>query len=114
MGREIINYGWDQKYISSAFEKAHQVTAEKAKMGSLTVINKGASDAWIKVQDTADGGTDSGPVIYWLPCSSGSFVSIASAGMRFGKGIYVSAVTAAGGATPISGSDCWIVCEYMN
>ncbi|CAK0780982.1 hypothetical protein CCP3SC15_850004 [Gammaproteobacteria bacterium] len=114
MGREIINYGWDQKTISTAFEKSKQVTTQKAKMGSLTVIHKGTVDCWLKIQDTADGGTDSGPVVYWLPLSAGSFVSIASAGMRFGKGIFVSGVTAAGGATPISFDDLWFVCEYMN
>ena len=74
---------------------------------SLIVSYKGTAAAWLQVFDTADSGS--------LPSAFEEFELVGTnsiADLRFRNGVYVRAVTAAGGSTPISADDCKFRADY--
>jgi hypothetical protein len=103
----VSNYFADQGSVTD-WAKSRQVTTKNAKLFALTVTNKGA-DCIIQIFDEADDSAAGIPLEYPLP--GGTVFSLTE--RKFNNGIYVRAVTAFGGSTPISGDDIKVDAQFM-
>ena len=103
----VSNYFADQGSVTD-WGKSRQVTDKNAKLFSLTITNKGA-DCIVQIFDEADDSATTIPLEYLLPANS----TFSLTERKFNNGIYVRAVTAFDGSTPISGDDVKIDAQFM-
>jgi hypothetical protein len=96
------------------YAKDVQILAKNALLFHLVAMNKSANDYWLQIHDLAAGSGTSAVPEFELLLPAQSFVPFGfhSNGWQFGNGIYVRAVTAAGGTTLIASNDVKYTYQY--
>lgn len=96
------------------YEGAVQVATGSRRIASLYAASNNGSIIYLKVQDTANGGTDNGPCVFVVPIAANNFASIA-AGVGWKamtNGIYVAPFTDAA-CTVSAGSALFYSIDYQ-
>ena len=96
------------KRFRGDWEKQHLINASNTLLHALTVTNKSGSTVWIQLHDHASAASESTPEEYPLPTNSVLSVTNRS----YATGLFVRAVTAAGGSTLIAADDIKIQADY--
>lgn len=99
---------------STDYAKEIQIIARNALLFHLVAMNKSTTDYWLQIHDLATGTGTSAKPEFEVFLSGQSFVPFAfhKEGWKFGNGIYVRAVTAAGGSTLIGSNDVRFTYQY--